>query len=324
MTSAAPTERPAEPTIEVRELTRRFGTLVAVDRVTFDARRGEILGFLGPNGAGKSTTIRMLCGLLSPSSGTARVAGADVVSAPDEVKRRIGYMSQRFSLYGDLRATDNLDLHGALHGLSGSRLRRRRDWAEAITGLEGRLEDRVDELPGGFRQRLALACALLHEPQVVFLDEPTGGVDPVMRRAFFRLIDELAASGVTVLLTTHFLDEAEYCQRVVLISRGRVLADDTPTGLKALLGSPVIVEVRSDRSGDALAALARVPTFREAALFGAGVHALAAPGVTEADAISAAADALARGGVPASDPVAIPATLEDVFMELVRREEASG
>jgi ABC-2 type transport system ATP-binding protein len=145
-----------------------------------------------------------------------------------------------------------------------------------------------------------------------------------MRRAFFRLIDELAASGVTVLLTTHFLDEAEYCQRVVLISRGRVLADDTPTGLKALLGSPVIVEVRSDRSGDALAALARVPTFREAALFGAGVHALAAPGVTEADAISAAADALARGGVPASDPVAIPATLEDVFMELVRREEASG
>jgi ABC-2 type transport system ATP-binding protein len=322
MTVPPPTDRPAEATVEVRELTRRFGPLVAVDRVSFDARRGEILGFLGPNGAGKSTTIRMLCGLLSPSSGAARVAGADVVAAPDEVKRRIGYMSQRFSLYGDLRAMDNLDLHGALYGMSGRRLRERRDWAEAVTGLGGRLADRVDELPGGFRQRLALACALLHEPEVVFLDEPTGGVDPSMRRAFFRLIDELAASGMTVFLTTHFLDEAEYCHRVVLLSRGRILADGTPTSLKGLLGDQAIVEVRSDRPGDALAALAGAPALREATLFGSGVHARAAPGLAAADAVAHAADALARAGVPASAPVVVPPTLEDVFLKLVRREEA--
>jgi len=308
-------------TVEVRELTRRFGPLLAVDRVTFDARRGEILGFLGPNGAGKSTTLRMLCGLLSPTSGSARVAGADVVAEPDEVKRRIGYMSQRFSLYGDLRASDNLDLYGALYGMSGPELRRRRAWAEEMTGLPGRLGDRVDDLPGGFRQRLALACALLHEPEVVFLDEPTGGVDPAMRRAFFRLIDELAASGVTVFLTTHFLDEAEYCHRVALISRGRIVAEGTPTALKALLGEEAIVEVRSDRPGAALEAIGGEPRLREAALFGAGVHARAAPGVPEGEALAAAETALERAGVPHSAPVAVPPTLEDVFLEVVRREE---
>jgi ABC-2 type transport system ATP-binding protein len=264
----------------------------------------------------------MLCGLLAPTSGSARVAGADVVAAPDEVKRRIGYMSQRFSLYGDLRASDNLDLHGSLHGLSGARLRRRRGWAEAVTGLAGRLADRVDDLPGGFRQRLALACALLHEPEVVFLDEPTGGVDPAMRRAFFALIDDLAASGVAVLLTTHFLDEAEYCHRVALVSRGRVVAEGTPSGLKARLGDAAIVEVRSDRPGPALAALADCPALREAALFGSGVHARAAPGVGTAEALAAAAAALARAGVAAAPPAAVPPTLEDVFLELVRREEA--
>jgi len=309
------------PTVEVRDLTRRFGDLVAVDALTFDAYRGEILGFLGPNGAGKSTAIRMLCGLLAPSSGTARVAGADVVTAPDEVKRRIGYMSQRFSLYGELRASDNLDLYGALHGLSGRRLRERLDWAISLAGLGERLSSRVDELAGGFRQRLALACALLHEPEVVFLDEPTGGVDPVMRRAFFQLIDELAAGGITVLLTTHFLDEAEYCHRVAIISRGKLVATGTPTALKQRLAGQVLVDVRSDRPGAALTALAAVPQLVQVELFGAGVHARAAAGVSQAEALTATTEALATAGIPCTPPVVASPTLEDVFLHLVGHEE---
>jgi len=319
--TAPPPARDPTPAVEVRELSRRFGDLLAVDAITFEARRGEILALLGPNGAGKSTTIRMLCGLLAPTSGSARVAGADVVAEPDEVKRRIGYMSQRFSLYGELRAEDNLDLYGALYGLSGRRLRERREWAIALTRLGDRLGARVDELGGGLRQRLALACALLHEPEVVFLDEPTGGVDPVMRRAFFQLIDGLAAGGITVLLTTHFLDEAEYCHRVALISRGKLVAEGTPTALKELVRGQVLVEVRSDRPGAALAALAALPEVAEVTLFGAGVHARAAPGVPEADALRAMAGALGRAGVPFSPPVAAAPTLEDVFLHLVAMEE---
>jgi len=316
-------ESGATSAVVVRELTRRFGDLLAVDRITFDARRGEILGFLGPNGAGKSTTIRMLCGLLAPTSGSARVAGADVVAAPDDVKRRIGYMSQRFSLYGDLLVSDNLALYGALYGLSGRRFRERRDWALRLTRLGDRLSGRVCDLAGGFRQRLALACALLHEPEVVFLDEPTGGVDPVMRRAFFQLIDDLAAGGITIFLTTHFLDEAEYCHRVALVSHGRLVALDTPTALKGLLAGQVLLEVRSDEPGATLAALARLPALAEATLFGAGVHVRAAPGVTEADALEAVARALVEAGVAASPPVPAPPTLEDVFLQLVRRDEGA-
>jgi len=311
------------PTVEVRQLTRRFGNLVAVDALTFDAYRGEILGFLGPNGAGKSTAIRMLCGLLAPTSGGARVAGVDVVAQPDEVKRRIGYMSQRFSLYGELRVSDNLELYGALYGLHGSRLQERLDWAISLTKLSDRVGARVDELAGGFRQRLALACALLHEPEVVFLDEPTGGVDPVMRRAFFQLIDDLAAGGITVLLTTHFLDEAEYCHRVAIISRGRLVAAGTPTALKELLAGQVLVDVRSDRPGAALTALASLPELAQVELFGAGVHARAATGVSETQALMATADALHRAGVPSSPPAAALPTLEDVFLDLVGHEEVS-
>ena len=319
---SASTASPASiPAITVQRLTRRFGDLLAVDSVSFEAHRGEILCFLGPNGAGKSTLIRMLCGLLAPTSGTARVAGADVVAEPDEVKRRIGYMSQRFSLYGELRASDNLELYGALYGLSGRRLEERLDRVVSLTHLGDRLGHRVDALAGGFRQRLALACALLHEPEVVFLDEPTGGVDPVMRRAFFQLIDDLAASGVCILLTTHFLDEAEYCHEVVIVSGGRLVAQGTPTELKESLAGQVLVEVRSDRPGAALAALAAVPELIQVELFGVGVHARAVPGVSPDEALALVARTLGRAGIPCSPPEAAAPTLEDVFLNLVGREE---
>ena len=310
-------EPSAAAVVSVTELTKRFGDFVAVDRVSFSVGRGEIYGFLGPNGAGKSTTIRMMCGLLRPTSGTAEIAGVDVARHPDEVKRRIGYMSQKFSLYGELRVDDNLELYGALYGLTGERYRRRRAWALEVAHLGERVKSKVSELAGGYRQRLALACALIHEPEVVFLDEPTGGVDPVMRRAFFATIDALAASGVTVFITTHFLDEAEYCHKVALISGGRLVAEGTPTELKGRLSDRVLVEVRSDSPGAALAALKKAPSLDEISVFGAGVHAMAKAGMPEEQVLSEVARALALAQVAASRPVRVAPSLEDVFLRLI-------
>ena len=210
--------------IEVRHLTRRFGNFVAVNDVSFDVRAGEIFGFLGSNGAGKSTTIRMLCGLLQPTSGAATVGGIDVVRDPEGVKRRIGYMSQRFSLYESLTVDQNIAFFGGVYGLSGDRLAARRDFVLEMAGLRGRERELTRSLAGGWRQRLALGCAILHEPPIVFLDEPTGGVDPLSRRRFWRLIETLSASGVAVLVTTHYLDEAEHCERIAIIQAGRLAA----------------------------------------------------------------------------------------------------
>ncbi len=210
----------ADHAIEVRGLTRRFGAFVAVDDLTFDVRRGEIFGFLGSNGAGKSTTIRMLCGLLRPTSGTALVNGIDVARDPEAVKQRIGYMSQRFSLYELLTVEQNIRFFGGVYGLDGAQLERRREFVLEMAGLRGREHTLARDLSGGWRQRLALGCAILHEPPLLFLDEPTGGVDPLSRRQFWRLIDSLSAQGITVLVTTHYLDEAERCHRVALIHAG--------------------------------------------------------------------------------------------------------
>ncbi|MGM0576902.1 MAG: ABC transporter ATP-binding protein [Myxococcota bacterium] len=222
----------AEPIADVRDLTRRFGDFTAVDRVTFRVDRGEIFGYLGANGAGKSTTIRMLCGLLAPTGGEAHVAGVDVRRHPDRVKRRIGYMSQRFSLYMDLRVAENLAFFAGAYGLRGRRRRERIAFALEHADLEGRTGAMTKDLPGGIRQRLALASALLHEPELLFLDEPTAGVDPAARRDFWRLIRRLVREGTTVFVTTHHLDEAEYCDRVGLMVDGRLEALDTPEGLK--------------------------------------------------------------------------------------------
>jgi ABC-2 type transport system ATP-binding protein len=219
--------------IRVRELTRRFGAFTAVDAVTFDVRRGEIFGFLGPNGAGKTTTIKMVTGLLAPTSGTAEVAGLDVVREARAVRGVIGYMSQRFSLYPDLTVAENIELFAGLYGVSGARYRERRGWVLEMAGLHGRENRLTAELALGWKQRLALGCAVLHEPPVLFLDEPTSGVDPLARRAFWDLIDALAARGTTVVVSTHYMEEAEYCHRLALMSQARLIALDAPAALRA-------------------------------------------------------------------------------------------
>jgi ABC-2 type transport system ATP-binding protein len=228
----APVEDSAAPAIAVRDLEKRFGSFTAVRRVSLELRRGEIFGLLGPNGAGKSTTLRMLCGILAPSGGTGTVAGFDLRAEPERVKARIGYMSQKFSLYGELTVEENLNFYGGIYGLDPARKAGRKAWVLAMAGLQAQRRTRVEQLPTGWKQRLALGCAILHEPSVVFLDEPTSGVDPISRRRFWDLIHALAGGGVTTLVTTHHMDEAEYCNRVALIYGGERIALGTPSELK--------------------------------------------------------------------------------------------
>jgi ABC-2 type transport system ATP-binding protein len=232
-----------QPVVEVKNLTRRFGKFVAVDHLSLTVMPGEIFGFLGPNGAGKSTTIRMLCGLLQPSGGEGQVAGFDLRRDTEAIKRRIGYMSQKFSLYDDLTVTENINFYGGIYGLGGDRLSARRDWAIAMAGLTGRGRDLTRLLPGGIKQRLALACAILHDPPVVFLDEPTSGVDPVSRRRFWSLIHRMAEGGKTIFVSTHYMDEAEYCGRLALISDGKMIAHGSPTALKKANGENTLEDV---------------------------------------------------------------------------------
>jgi ABC-2 type transport system ATP-binding protein len=229
--------------IVVSSLTKNFGDFVAVDSVSFEVNHGEIFGFLGANGAGKSTTIRMLCGLLSPTSGTASVGGYDIAKQAELVKQRIGYMSQKFSLYEDLTAEENIRFFGGVYGLSRSRLRSKLPWVLEMAGLRGREHSLTAELAGGWKQRLALGCALLHDPEIVFLDEPTGGVDPISRRRFWDLVSELSSKGVTVFVTTHYLDEAEYCHRIMLMHAGEIVAGGSPRELKDRYALPTLEDV---------------------------------------------------------------------------------
>jgi ABC-2 type transport system ATP-binding protein len=300
--------------VESRDLVKRFGTFVAVDHVTLQVARGEIFGFLGSNGAGKSTTIRMLCGLLAPTSGSARVNGFDIATQPEEIKRTIGYMSQKFSLYADLTAAENIELFAGLYGVTGAAFRERRAWTLRMAGLEGQEHRLTGELPLGWKQRLALGCAVLHRPPLLFLDEPTSGVDPIARRAFWDLIDELAAAGTTVLVSTHYMEEAEYCHRLLLMNRGRVIAQGTPAALRALMTEPIFA-LRTERAAEMVEALQRAPGIVEAAMFGRDVHVVA-----EAADPAALQQALARAGHEAARIDRITPSLEDVFVALVRRE----
>ena len=233
--------------IEVRGLSRRFGDFLAVDNLSFTVKAGEIFGFLGANGAGKSTTIRMLCGLLRPTSGTALVGGIDVARDPEGAKRRIGYMSQRFSLYELLTVAQNIEFFGGVYGLSRERLAARREFVLEMAGLRGREATLTRTLSGGWRQRLALGCAILHEPPIVFLDEPTGGVDPLSRRQFWDLIRGLSRAGTTILVTTHYLDEAEHCHRLGIINGGRLVALGTPVEVREVFADRPIVEIHTDK-----------------------------------------------------------------------------
>jgi ABC-2 type transport system ATP-binding protein len=306
--------------ISVRDLSRRFGEFVAVDRLTFDVRRGEIFGFLGSNGAGKSTTIRMLCGLLTPTSGTAAIDGIDVVRDPESVKRRIGYMSQRFSLYEQLTVDQNIRFFAGIYGLTGARLEERRRFAIDMAGLEDRQRTRAVDLAGGWRQRLALGCAILHEPAIVFLDEPTGGVDPMSRRQFWRLIDRLSDSGVTVLVTTHYLDEAEHCHRLAIIHAGRLAALGSTGELKQVFADRAIVEVQATNPVEAMRALDRIPDVEKTSLFGTAVHAVVKS--ARPDAVDVLRRELAGSTAAVQSVAIVQPSLEDVFLDVVDRQEA--
>jgi ABC-2 type transport system ATP-binding protein len=302
--------------IEVRNLTRRFGAFTAVDDVTFDVREGEIFGFLGSNGAGKSTTIRMLCGLLRPTSGRATVGGIDVERDPEGVKRRIGYMSQRFSLYELLTVDQNIAFFGGIYGLDPERLARRREFVLDMAGLRGRETTLARDLSGGWRQRLALGCAVLHEPPILFLDEPTGGVDPLSRRQFWRLIDSLSESKVTVLVTTHYLDEAERCHRVALIDAGRLATIGSVPEVKGIFASRSIVEVRTTRPVDAMNVLDGMPNVEKTSLFGMKVHAVLRSPEIDPDSVRSA---LERRGLDVQSVDRVEPSLEDVFLDVVER-----
>jgi ABC-2 type transport system ATP-binding protein len=302
--------------VSVKDLTRRFGDFTAVDRVSFDVAAGEIFGFLGPNGAGKTTTIKMLNGLLRPTSGTASVAGFDVVKDADDVRCNIGYMSQLFSLYADLTVAENIALFAGLYGITGSRYRRRCEWVLDMADLEDHQTRLTGELPLGWKQRLALGCAILHEPPILFLDEPTSGVDPVARRNFWDLINGLSADGTTVFVSTHYMEEAEYSHRLALLTRGRLIALDTPASLRAGMTDPIL-QIETDDAPKAADTLKRAPGVIEASMFGRDVHVVVE---SEADAHRDIPAILARSGNTCENIHPVSPSLEDVFVAHVRRE----
>jgi len=308
------------PSVVLDGLVKRFGDFTAVDGISLEVHTGEIFGFLGPNGAGKSTTIRMLCGLLRPTEGRATVAGFDVAREPEAIRQRIGYMSQKFSLYNDLRAVENLRFFAGLYSVPRELVAERVEWALHMAGLEGRESAITATLASGWKQRLALGCAVLHRPPIVFLDEPTSGVDPLSRRRFWDLIHDMAAGGVTVFVTTHYMDEAEYCNRLALIDRGRIVALGTPTELKrtAMRGELLLVECQP--LARALEALEKAPGVLDAAVFGNHLHLVVENAAAAAPALR---EYLRQQGLEAMRLEPIPPSLEDVFVSLTTAQARS-
>jgi ABC-2 type transport system ATP-binding protein len=306
-----------EPTVAVDGLTRRFGDFTAVDRVSFEVADGEVFGFLGPNGAGKTTTIKMLAGLLAPSAGSGRVAGFDIATQADRIKQSIGYMSQLFSLYTDLTVEENIAFFAGLYGVPRARRAARRDWVLEMADLGGSRRRLVRELPLGFKQRLALGCAVLHEPPILFLDEPTSGVDPLSRRNFWELIYTLSGRGTTVFTSTHYMEEAEHCNRLALMNRGRLIALDTPSGLKQAAREPLL-EVTTGDSVRAVEALEEAAGVVRAGLFGRSLHVAVEDAAAGERAVRRALD---DAGVEVRSVAPVEPSLEDVFISLV---EAAG
>jgi ABC-2 type transport system ATP-binding protein len=304
--------------VEVKGLTKMFGSFRAVDNISFSVRRGEVFGFLGPNGAGKSTTIRMLCGLLSPTSGSATVAGYDITDNPDAVKENIGYMSQRFSLYEDLTVDQNINFYGGIYGLEGARLKERKEWAIVMAGLKGKEKMLARALSGGWKQRLALGCSILHEPPIVFLDEPTGGVDPVSRRKFWELIYELSSHGTTVFVTTHYMDEAEHCNTIGFIYNGKLVALGSPTELKHRLDRYTVYEVHCSDPVEAMEILRQQPWTVETSIFGSAFHISVDSSDREQFMIK---QTLAQNKIDVTQIEKIVPSLEDVFLHLIDAED---
>jgi ABC-2 type transport system ATP-binding protein len=304
-----------EPAIVTRGVEKHFGSFHAVDDVSFSVEAGTVFGLLGANGAGKSTLIRILCGILAPTKGSASVAGYDVDTQTEEVKRRIGYMSQKFSLYEDITVIENIHFFGGMYGLSGARLKQAEERVLGLSELHGEENRITGQLSGGWKQRLALGCAILHEPSVVFLDEPTGGVDPVARRRFWEIINKLASSGSTILVTTHYMDEAEFCNSIVLMHAGKVVAEGSPADLKAMYMAGPVLEVECDDNARAIRTLSTLDWVLDASLFGAFLHI----GLAEhADAMGLAA-ALRSAGIRVGRMEPIRPSLEDVFLRLIEK-----
>ena len=314
-----------DSSVIVQDLVKRFGDFVAVDGISLSVQRGEVFGFLGPNGAGKSTTIRMLCGLLRPTSGRASVAGFDVAKQPEQVRQNIGYMSQKFSLYNDLKVIENIRLFAGLYSVPGSQLKERIDWTLRMSNLEGRENLITGTLPGGWKQRLALGCAVLHKPPIIFLDEPTSGVDPIARRQFWDLIHQMAEDGVTVFVTTHYMEEAEYCNRLALIFRGKIVALGTPTELKHTFMKGDLLLVECAPLGPALELLRSAPGVLDVAVFGNALHLVVENADRDTDRLQSF---LAARKINVSHIEKIRPGLEDIFVSLTtgdssRRESAA-
>ncbi len=300
--------------VVVKNLERRFGSFIAVNRVSFEVQKGEIFGFLGPNGAGKSTTIRMLTGILAPTGGTGTVAGFDVRTQAEKIKSNIGYMSQKFSLYEDLTVEENIDFYSGIYRIPHEKKTERKEWVIEMAGLKERRHSRTGILSGGWKQRLSFGCAILHEPPIIFLDEPTAGVDPVSRRQFWDLIYELSGKGVTIFVTTHYMDEAEYCNRIGLIYRGELIAIGSPDTLKTEFMQEEVLEVLCERPQDAMGEIEKLPGIKEVALFGKGLH------VVAEDAGSATSEIRNLLGTAASVEKIVP-SLEDVFVSLIEARD---
>jgi ABC-2 type transport system ATP-binding protein len=309
------------PAIVVEDLVKRFGDFTAVDHISFQVERGSIIGFLGPNGAGKSTTIRMLCGLLQPSGGRAFVSGIDVAKDPETVREHIGYMSQKFSLYGDLTVEENLKFFGGIYRVSKKILPERIRFAITMAGLEGREDSLVSTLAGGWKQRLALGCAILHRPPILFLDEPTSGVDPESRRRFWELIHSLSEEGVTIVVSTHYMDEAEYCNTIALINRGRLLTLESPTALKKRNLGGDLLSVECGDIGKTINLLEGQPGILDIAAFGNAVHILVDPAKILPRNLE---DRLSAAGISVIRISPIEPSIDDVFVRMVGESQSQG
>mgnify|MGYP000452445868 CR=1 FL=1 len=304
--------------VVVNKLEKRFGNFTAVDKVSFEVDRGEIFGFLGPNGAGKSTTIRMLCGILGPTAGEGKVAGFDIFREAEKIKTQIGYMSQKFSLYEDLTVEENINFYSGIYQIPTSQKEARKTWALNMAGLTEQRRIPAGKLSGGWKQRLSLGCAILHEPPVIFLDEPTSGVDPVNRRQFWDLIYELSGKGVTIFVTTHYMDEAEYCDRIAMIYRGEMIAIGSPETLKHEIMREDMLEVYCDAPSDAMTLLDDLDEVKEVALFGNGLHIVVSE-VTKGEA--AVRKALERSSIHLERLETVTPSMEDVFVSLIESHD---
>jgi ABC-2 type transport system ATP-binding protein len=303
--------------IEVKNLTKKFGEFISVNNISFNVKKGEVFGFLGANGAGKSTTIRMLCGILKPTSGDAIVGGFSVMNQPEKVKQQIGYMSQKFSLYNDLTVEENINFFGSIYGLTNTVLEERKKWVLSVADLTGKEKLLTNSLPGGIKQRLALGTAVIHKPEIVFLDEPTSGVDPIARRNFWELINFLSEDGITVVVTTHYLEEAEYCNNIILIDSGKLIAEGNPKELKERYIQNKILEIECERISEAIEILSKEFFVEETNIFGNSIHISVNNFYQSEEQIK---NVLSANSINVFRVSEVTPTLEDVFIHLVDKK----